>query len=987
MEKLNELIFLMPDYELEGYPRSLSEEHAAKLLSGWVALWHPLLICGCGKIPRWHQASRLPSDKSNRLFVLPPISLSALADHAAEEIHQAGGLLIEPGVDWREFQASLLQSFPALPTNDTACLLAAQFASLGYTFLQVQLMTRQLRYTSNLDMALFEEQVLKATEAVLADQSDRAGDLLQACFDTLGQERDHYYSNDGHLIDVTLLAKTTLGKSLQSQLSHDLPTNLIASASMLQLLKEKSVEQFELLKQRLGAGTIALAGGLERDCPMPLLPPAMVLRQFERGAQAYRSLGIEPPSVFAQMSFGLTSDSPSLLSRYGFRGAILMSFLGGSYPSTGQTKISWEAQDGARISALAGEPLDANSANSFLSFGWSLGEALDRQHVPTMVLAHWPSKVSQFYELLQIAAQKTPALGRFQVLDRYFTDTSTPYHHERLDSKGFSFNWLAETQAPSELLQRCKLDYQIQCRFDGLLNLSNLRFQLANMRSRSSWNKSDDGDLKPPVYRAVALRDFAPGLADLIDVWQDDNQATMSAGDGLAAGQLPQPRSAAAWKAEEQRLTTSTCRLADEYAQNLASNLLKQSGSTTPEAVNSKGASGRLLLNPRSNPLRVKVTTLPQQGFDCGQGWHFATGVADGYRESCIDLPSMGFVAASFEPPATSKAEKLSMADNSGILRSEFIEAQVDLKRGHLRSLHVPGKRGNRLSMMVALRTKSGSKVETSEMVARSVRAIKSSSMTGQVRSQGALLFQGKQVAEFELDYELARGSRILELTLRLSGLRGCEDNNPWLSAYVLRLAWPTESAILRSFPDGRRTVCGSGKIVASDLIEIDEVDYRTHYLTGGLAFHARQELRFLETVVAVQGQSEVEHKVGIGVDLPYPLPAAQQFSDVVYQTDITTPQKASCGWLVSVDSRSVQVNLVCPLQDDQQNLAGMRIAVAEQQGRSITAKIQFFRDVAEAHRVDFLGNHQSRVTAEGDSLTVALRAHEQTQIDLLWKV
>ncbi len=77
-------------------------------------------------------------------------------------------------------------------------------------------MTRQLRYSSNLDELLFADQALQAAMAAIEGDSETANRLLQSCFDQLGQERDHYYSLDVNLIDVTLLAPTTLGASLKS---------------------------------------------------------------------------------------------------------------------------------------------------------------------------------------------------------------------------------------------------------------------------------------------------------------------------------------------------------------------------------------------------------------------------------------------------------------------------------------------------------------------------------------------------------------------------------------------------------------------------------------------------------------------------------------------------------------------------------------------------------------------------------------------------
>lgn len=968
MEKLNELIFLLPDYELEGFPRSLSEDKAAQVLAGWVGLWHPVLMFGVGRIPRWHQATRLPSDLSATLFVIPPISKSVISDSAAEDISKAGGLLIEPVESWTAFQNQILSHFPQLEVNELARELAAEFAAIGYAFLQVQLMTRQLRYTSNLDVPLFEEQVMKAAEAVMANDAENAKQLVQACFDTLGQERDHYYSNDANLIDITLLAETTLGKSLQKQLSDQVPTNLIASASMLRKLKEKSPENFDRAAQRLREGSLAIAGGLDHETPWPLASRELAVRALANAPQAYRSLNIEPPSVFARMSFGMTADSASLLSRFGFRGAILMPFTGGSYPTSNQTKISWESQDGGRIPALAGPPLDAANASSFLAFGWSLGEALDRQHVPTMVFAHWPGKRSEYFDLLRIVTERTPALGRFVLIDQYFTDTSSPYHHERLEAGQFSFNWLAETDYPGEVIQASKWAQVLQNQLTSLKNLLNLIHQLQNLRSSAPWPKDENGDPVQPLYSPTPL-----------DEWAADVQTLQNEIDQM----ILQPEQA---KVDQFDRCKETMERISRRCEHALLPLLAGKKAVAAGADATEPSCGKLLVNPRSNAIRMMVKTSADKVFAEGESWNFASGISKSDRRTCIDLPSMGFVVAPYSASTSTKADKLMLADSSGILRNEFVESQIDAQRGHLRSLHIPAKRGNRLSTMIAYRTKSGSKYEHSEMVARHLSIVENSNMLGSIRVDGNMQWQGKSIGDFRIEYEVRRGSRILTANIQLSNLKHSDERNPWLSAFVLRIAWPNEAAILRTFPDGRRTTWGGSKLIAPDLIEIDEVDYQTHYLTGGLTFHARQELRFLETILAVHGQTNVEHKIGLAVDLPYPLPTAQQFMDRDYQIDLAGSITPSSGWLVAVDSKSVHVELESPLQDDQGRLVGVRVLVSELHGRSITANVQFFRDIAEASRVDYCGNKISRVTADGDTLTIALRAGEQSLVDLLWK-
>jgi alpha-mannosidase len=978
MENLNEMVFLLPEYELEGYPRDLPGEKAARVLSGWVGMWHPSLICGAGRIPRWHPASRLPTQRSSVLFVLPPISVEALEEQAEAKIREAGGEIAEPAADWRSFQAQLLDLFPQLPRSGLADELSEEFAALGYAYLQIQLMTRKLRYTSNMDVSLFEEQVIRATEAVLQGDSAQAVELLQACFDTLGQERDHYYSNDAYLIDLTLLAQSTLGSSLERQLADPHPTTLLASAELLKLVGQRSASSLQSIRSRLAEKSLGLAGGMDVEGPTSLAPRESAVRALLRAPLAYRQLEIDPPRVFGRLSFGLQADSAALLKRLGFKGALLIALTGGVYPCGSQPKISWESHDGSRLPALATIPLDANDPNTYLDLGWTVGEALDRQHVPTLVLAHWPGADNDFYRLLKVIAARTPVLGKWCLAEEYFDTTEDPYHHQRLESDAFVFDWLGQSSNPGALILTTKQTHKLQARARSLQNMANLIWQLRNVRENPSWSASDSGDQIPPSYQAPALSQWYP---DLEPFFSEIDQLLHSLGSisqgSNSLGSNSQSENLKAIADQVGQMRESAAALSKDCMEALSSLLIGKGGDR----------SGRLIFNPRSSPIRCGVKSAPDEGFDQSQSWHYATGLVGSHRMTCVDIPAMGFVATTQQPPSQEKLEAILLADSAGLLRSEFVEAQVDMKRGHLRSLHIPAVRGNRFSAMLAYRCKLNGKIEYSEMVAKDVSMLTCSNMFGLVRARGHMSLQGKSVGNFVIDYEIQRGSRMVVARISLTDLKYPHPSkNLWQNCFVLRWAWPTEAAILRVFPDGRRTTWSGGKAVSAELVEIDEVDYRTHVLTGGLAFHRRQDLRFAETILTVDGQSSAGHRVAFAVDLPHPLATARSFIDKTYEVASNTLKESTTGWLLSVDTPNILVDLESPLLDDQGRTVGLRMTVSELAGQSTTAKVRLFRDVGEAHRVDYLGERLTRLTSSGDQVSIAMRANEQALVDLLWK-
>ncbi len=1057
--KLRDLVLLLPNFELEGYPRSLPASEARDLLSGWIALWHPRLIAAAAAPPRWQNASQLPGELQDILFVLPKISHDKFETDAEQQITSAGSRLLRPhSTQWREFQQELLDAAQSAgffanasdasnsdcPTTATSSetlveSLLVDFAALGYAFLQIQLMTRQLRYTSNLDLLVFGEQLTAAAEATLSDDRASAERLLQSCFDALGQERDHYYSLDVHLLDVTLLADTTMGKSLSGQLAAAAqptspPTAFLASGHLLRDLQSQHPERLQQLQSAVANRQACLIGGLDRERAHPLMSREAIARDFARGRAAYRDCGFEPPRVFARNSYGLTPESVPMLRRWGFEGCMLIAWSKGSYPQGSQAKISWEAPDGTFLSALSTNVLDAADPNSYLALGWTVGEALDHQHVPTIVFAHWPNQNCEFAELLSLVARRTPALGKWQLVDDYFADTDQPYHQERLAAAGFRHNWLVAatrtsagagavsaagtreprpSQSPSTLIQATQLTFRLTSRCRSLQNLLNLAQQLeqfhqlgdARRKSTIRQNEPNAADTSTPhsdpisddsiptrsapsapaepVYQALELSAWSAALADLTD--RVDRLLDCPA-DALA---------------QERELTQAADQLRTQALESLAKQLLKPSTTQTNSGDPMAGQhTGRLLLNPRCAPIRVSTHTLPTQHFTSGESWHFAEGRVGEGRVTCVDIPSLGFVVAPLHSETRSSASKeRPLADGGGLLSNEFLEAQIDTSRGHLRSLHVPAKRGNRLSLMIARRdqlptdskrppsTATG-KTTYSEMVASDVRMLTSSNICGVTRAIGHLDLDGRRVAKFEIDYEVWRGSRIVEVNIRLTDLAPLASDNPWQSAYILRMAWPTEAAILRTYAGGVRQAWSGGRAITSTLVEIDEVDYRTHYLPAGLAFHRRTEERFLETILAVQGDTQVSHRIGVAVDLPHPALAAEQFVDSPYELtfDRSTTIQPTSGWLAVVDTRSVTVDLEAPLVDSQGTLVGVRLFITELEGKSSSAKVRLLRELASAARVDYLGGKIGKLTTDGDRLTIALRAHEQVNVDVLWK-
>ncbi len=973
---LRECLLLLPGHGLDDFPRSLPSDQANELLAGWVALWHPHLIAAIRTAPRWQQAAYPPVELNELLLVLPSISESVVRSGFVDEVNAAGGQLFRARAPWVEFQAELLHSVGFTESTPTIDALQTDFAALGYAFLQVQLMTRQLRYTSNLDELLFSDQALQAAQAAVADDRETAERMLQSCFDQLGQERDHYYSLDVNLVDVTLLAPTTLGNSLKKQLARvHPPTSVVASASLIRALRAEQPESTQAFHAALTGRSATLVGGLDLERPHPLMSFDAIRRDLARGRAAHAELGITPPKVFSRYSYGAVPDMSLHLRRNGFIGSMLIAWDNGDYPQGTQAKISWEASDGTFLPALAPKVVDAANPASFLTLGLKTGELLDREQVPALVLAHWPNRFCDYYHLLVAITKRTPALGKWALADDFFENTDPSYHQERLPASQFRHDWLNATGSYSlaQFFLRTQAYQRFHSLANALQNLVNLAYQLEHYHKvPAPISPPPDGETQTPAYSAAAMVAWAPELLQLWDRIDALFDPSVNDDEVTAIGQ---------------RLDQLKLDLVQRLVKHLAPGCkaIPSKGSNAG-ADQSTEETARLVLNPYSCAARIALTCDTKQMIAPEPSCLHASGVVDGKHIALVDAPQFGFVLAKVTPSGPAKIKQRSLAENGGLLQNEFLEAQIDSQRGHLRSLHVPGRRGNRLSFSIARRELNGKELRHSEMKADRVEILVNSNVYSSLRSQGQLLDQGQSVGRFQIDFSTYRGSRVMEVAVRLHDLQTL-GSDPWKSAYVLRFAWPTEAAILRSFASGVREPWAGGGTIAPQLIEIDEAEYRTYLLTAGLAFHRRIDGRFLETLVAVQGQSEVVHRFGIAVDLPYPQQTAAQFMDREFDVPLLAGPSLECrsSWLFSVDAKNAKLDLECPLVSSE-GLLGQRLRLAETEGKAVNAVIRSSRDVLEAYRVDGLGGRIGKLTVSGDSCTIALRANERVLVDVLWK-
>lgn len=421
--KYSELAVLLPCHSLEDFPVYHEGTEADQLLSAWSCLWHPALIAAAGSLPVWHRIDVPPDELPGRLLAVPPFCVDRLPAGFVARAQNEGAVLVHE----KDRAAAVAVALAGLDGGDGGvdAQLAADFLALGFCRLQIELLTRQMRYSMYIDETHFQNEVLSAAQAALAHDEPKAREHLQQCFDTLNEARKHFYPVDVYLVDITLLAETTLGAPLSATLTAATPTNLLATTATLQKLAEDEAA-WKLLLAAIDAGRCCVLGGEREEGPMPLLPLESALLGLQQGVADYeRLLGRRPP-VFARRRAGLTPLLPQLLVKLGYTGALHFTLDDGRFPLGPQAKTRWEGMDTSVIDVLDQVPCDATKPQTFLALSRHLADTMDSDHVATLAIAHWPGATSVWYDDLRRIAELSPVLGKFMVLDDYFNHTDMP---------------------------------------------------------------------------------------------------------------------------------------------------------------------------------------------------------------------------------------------------------------------------------------------------------------------------------------------------------------------------------------------------------------------------------------------------------------------------------------------------------------------------------------------------------------------------------
>jgi alpha-mannosidase len=948
-----QLAVLLPCHSLEDFPLRQDADQAEQLLSAWSATWHPALLRSAQCVPGWFPADAPPQEPAGHLLILPECSRPLLPEGWAEAAAAAGACLISDLKHRDQMVTAALEQLDDGPGNVDADL-AADFLALGFCHFQVELLTRQLRYMSNLDHESFRTEVLAAAEQAWAANPGAARERLQSAFNLLHQAREYFYPVEAHLLDLTLVASTTLGRSLREELSAGVPTNLLICGELVEQMARCEPATLEALREALEKGTAAIIGGESSERALPLLTPEAIRAQLGQGLADYQEHLGRRPTIFGRRRFGLSPVLPQILKELGFVGAVHCTLDDGRFPVGNQSRIRWEGLDGTVLEALARVPIDVGRADVFLRMPQRLGDSMDLDHVATVVLAHWPGQSSPWYRDLKRIASYSRVLGSFTTITDYLERTGMAGQQKQYQPDEYRSPYLkqAVVGGQADPISRWVRYFTRRASVEALQTLDTLATLAA-------------GNPAGPANSSDSL-----SAEELCDEVESSLVAAADGGNDLDA-----------------RIRQSLDEAAARFCRSLAGD--------RPSAER-----GCLLANPWSFPRRLCLRAPGLEKLPDVGGAVRAAGESAGRKSLVVDLPAMGFAwvapgtgaspdgqAAETKSRRWKKRPKpeLPLAEEN-VLRNEFFQVTFDPRTGAIRSISDYYSRAARLAQQVALRlpqagrAQEGDDREYSIMKADELTVTSSGPVLGEIVCRGRLVDrQVRRLAEFRQTTRVWRGSRVIEIEIELD-IGQPPGPNPWNAYYAARFAWGDATANLYRSVSLANVPTDTVQLEAPHFIDVRSDKVRTTLLCGGLPYHRRFGLRKLDTLLVVRGETARRFRLGVGIDLPHPMSAAIGFLAPETVRFGPTPPPVPSGWLFHVDARNVLATHWEPLVSEGR-VEGVRVRLLETDGRRRQLGLRCFRPVKSAQKLLPGDNPPEELPVEGDRVGVGMRPHEWAQV------
>ncbi len=440
---------LLPSYSFEDFSLYRKSSEVDAIFSAWSALYHPALVAHFDAAPRWEPAGSPTSGLTPRLVVVPPCAESILSTSWVRSAEKEGAIFIRDVEDRDEI---LRVAFEKLGIDASIGDEESEtFLSLGLTCFLEELLTRKLRYMSNLDSQSFDSRIVDAAKAHIAGNVEERETNLQKAFDLLTQAKEYFFPTATKLLELTWVEEedfaTALPDALRLQRRRNEKSNVVLPVPLLKICRERYPETFALLKEEVEAKRTILIGGDEWEGPLYLQSPLEIVRTLLAGRAAYLDAFGTAPKIFARREAGYAQILPQLLKLTGYEAAFARTRDGWTLleKPTDRSRFLWQGRDGSTVAAFCKKPLDAAESEEILQLPERIGNSYYSDDATSIVFERRPGKGSRWLSDFFRMDRYSPVLGKFYDFNEYFEVTRGAGDKEKFVKDQFKTNFLTRS--------------------------------------------------------------------------------------------------------------------------------------------------------------------------------------------------------------------------------------------------------------------------------------------------------------------------------------------------------------------------------------------------------------------------------------------------------------------------------------------------------------------------------------------------------------
>lgn len=895
--------------------------------------------------------------KDSLIFV-PEVTLEHIAHGFAARVVSSDAKLITGFSNRDQIIARVAEltqidlASPPTSSGESSTVGCDDFFALSYAYLQIQLMTRKIRYSSNLNQLAFDQKLIAAANAYAAGDQAQCNAALDACYDMLSQEKNNYYPVRPTLIDLVLTTPTTMDDRFEQEVASNHAVNFMLTGETIDAADDSTVNA---LKSTIDQQRVAVVGGNQVELPDTLLSPESTLNQLQRGRLKFQDRLQYDVCVFMRQRFGLMSSLPNILNQLDFNGAMHTSLRGGKFPTGSMGTIRWSGDAGVSIIAKAETLLDASDPATMLDLGVKMGKQIDSAHESTCTFAHWPGRCDSTFKDLITVASRSEVLGVFMTLDNHFDNLYDPGYDDNFSSEEYAAPFLDESIAQrspvplSTTIHYWQHYFQLH-QIEGLvamLTVETLKAAATLKPGHADRPTEEQPDHQPDRKTPTDSQTFT---GTQIQTWIDRCDQWQNQIDAATADWTFDPNT-------HRKLTQSL----DEAQQQLAASISAIKSSPDGEPISSA------LLNPLFFTRQI-FATLPADrsplAFIKKKRPYLVRQTVDQSSHVGAELKGTSITPIHSTSPdsandlARSSSPKNAIAKEPAVLdgdklQNEFFVATIDRKTGALKNLLFHGQRGNRCSQRLIW--KDGAAASRSTMVCDTYETSAIGVVGGEIKTSGRIVANDKTVANFTQTFRLNRGQSVLTIDIDLQPAVNLGHTKQ--NYFAHRVAWRDEACKIFGSDQFVRTELYAPKLQSPNFVQIENLDYSLTLLSSGLAYHNRIDRRQMDTLLITGGETRRKFRLGLGIDLKYPLKSAIDFVTPVLWMPSDPSMASQASQYFHLDSKNILMTRVRPLFDDAQNVIGFDFRFQETQRRSGEANLYCPFKIAQADRTDFNGS------------------------------